>query len=59
MELYSENPEEPAIILSSQGPCIKIESLKETDTIKISNLRFCNRGIRFDESLRDTDISKK
>ena len=48
IEICSETPLDPAIILSDNMPCIKICGMAEQNVIKLSNLRMIHRGIRED-----------
>lgn len=48
IELCSLDPNDQAIILSENSPCIFVYCLEEQDTVKIFNLKFIHRGIRDD-----------
>ena len=50
IEITSENPKEPAIILSDNSPCVKIINSEEDHHVKISYMRFIQRGYREDHN---------
>lgn len=59
LEIFSDNPEEPAIIVSDRDPCITISGLKSEEVVKLENLRLMNRGVRHEDSLKEADLAKK
>ena len=59
IEIDSFQHDEPAILLSDNAPCIKIMDLGERETVKITNLRIANRGIKNDKYDKETDSAKK
>lgn len=50
IELTSENPLMPAIIVSANTPCLTISNMLPGCTVKIGNLRFLQRGMREETS---------
>lgn len=45
LDIDSENHNEPAIIISSNKPCLLVEKLKKNESIRISNIKLTNKGI--------------
>ena len=59
IEICSLKPDDPAILLSENSPCIMIHCLEANDTVKIYNVKFIHRGIRddvADEDLLQTEF---
>ena len=54
IEITSSDPLHPAIIMSDNSPCLTISGLEEEHNIKITNLRFVQRGMREDDELAET-----
>lgn len=54
IELTSEDPTMPAIIVSVNTPCLTIINMNEDATVKIGNLRFLQRGMREDSNNNTT-----
>lgn len=64
LEIESKNPLEPAIIISDNHPCFKIDNLKKNEILKLKNLKLMNRGISKKETTEfnageDNFITKK
>lgn len=45
LDIDSENHSEPAIIISSNKPCLLVDKLKKNESIRISNIKLTNKGI--------------
>jgi flagellar hook-basal body complex protein FliE len=45
LDLESENPNEQAIVISTNKPTLRVEGLKNKESIRIANLKLTNRGI--------------
>ena len=54
IELTSEDPSMPAIIVSVNTPCLTIVNMNPNCTVKIGNLRFLQRGMREDSNTNTT-----
>ncbi len=48
IELTSEDPTMPAIIIAANSPCIFISNMKKNCTVKLAYLRILHRGMRDD-----------
>lgn len=57
IEIESENPNEQAIVISTNKPTLKVEGLNSKDSIRIANLKLTNRGV-FSETPSDMDFTK-
>lgn len=53
LDIISENPLRPAIILAQNSPCIKIYNLLPGAAIKIAGLRFLHRGMKRERDRND------
>ena len=45
LDIESENPNEQAIVISTNKPTLRVEGLKSKESIRIANLKLTNRGI--------------
>jgi parallel beta-helix repeat protein len=54
LEIVSSDPLHPAIIMSDNSPCLTITGLSEDQNIKISQLRFVQRGMREEDELAES-----
>lgn len=59
LEIFSEDPNDPAIILSENAPCLTIDGLEEDQNLKITNIRFVQRGMREDDILAENVNKEK
>ena len=50
IELTSEDPTMPAIIIAANSPCIFISNMKKNCTVKLAYLRILHRGMRDDSN---------
>ena len=50
IELTSEDPSMPAIIIAANSPCIFISNMKKNCTVKLAYLRILHRGMRDDSN---------
>lgn len=57
LDLESEDKVQQAIIISTNKPTIRIEGLKQKESIRIANLKLANRGILKEED-SDMDFTK-
>lgn len=57
LDIESEDPVQQAIVISTNKPTIRIEGIKQRESIRIANLKLTNRGILKEEE-SDTDFTK-
>lgn len=57
LDIESFDPVEQAIVISTNKPTLRVEGLKPSDSIRLSNMKLTNRGI-FTEEPSETDFTK-